>query len=282
MRNLFAFLRRHSILLLFLLTEGICLFILFQYNTFHQSVYLDKSSEITGRIQQRYSSVEQYFHLREENESLRKKLNELQNNLSQNFQSPDTALLVKTEKVSVDSVTKERKYLYREASVINNSISQPNNYLTLHRGSLQGVNPGMVVIGPDGVVGTVLDVSENFAYVMSLLHKQSRVSARLKKTGESGRVEWDGVDPKIVQLKDIPKSSKLQKGDTVETSLFSDFPPGIPVGVIEKFVPDKSSTFYSIQLRLFTDFSKVHHVFVVENLQRDEQMELEKRVKLKK
>jgi len=281
-RNLFAFLRRHSILLLFLLTEGICLFILFQYNTYHQSVYLDKSSEITGRIQQRYSSVEQYFHLREENEILRKKLNELQNNLSQNFQSPDTALLVKTEKVSVDSVTKERKYLYREASVINNSISQPNNYLTLHRGSLQGVTPGMVVIGPDGVVGTVLDVSENFAYVMSLLHKQSRVSARLKKTGESGRVEWDGVDPKIVQLKDIPKSSKLQKGDTVETSLFSDFPPGIPVGVIEKFVPDKSSTFYSIQLRLFTDFSKVHHVFVVENLQRDEQMELEKRVKLKK
>jgi rod shape-determining protein MreC len=226
--------------------------------------------------------VEQYFHLREENEILRKKLNELQNNLSQNFQSPDTALLVKTEKVSVDSVTKERKYLYREASVINNSISQPNNYLTLHRGSLQGVAPGMVVIGPDGVVGTVLDVSENFAYVMSLLHKQSRVSARLKKTGESGRVEWDGVDPKIVQLKDIPKSSKLQKGDTVETSLFSDFPPGIPVGVIEKFVPDKSSTFYSIQLRLFTNFSKVHHVFVVENLQRDEQMELEKRVKLKK
>jgi rod shape-determining protein MreC len=281
-RNLFAFLRRHSILLLFLLTEGICLFILFQYNTYHQSVYLDKSSEITGRIQQRYSSVEQYFHLREENEILRKKLNELQNNLSQNFQSPDTALLVKTEKVSVDSVTKERKYLYREASVINNSISQPNNYLTLHRGSLQGVAPGMVVIGPDGVVGTVLDVSENFAYVMSLLHKQSRVSARLKKTGESGRVEWDGVDPKIVQLKDIPKSSKLQKGDTVETSLFSDFPPGIPVGVIEKFVPDKSSTFYSIQLRLFTNFSKVHHVFVVENLQRDEQMELEKRVKLKK
>jgi rod shape-determining protein MreC len=281
-RNLFAFLRRYSILLLFLLTEGICLFILFQYNTYHQSVYLDKSSEITGRIQQRYSSVEQYFHLREENEILRKKLNELQNNLSQNFQSPDTALLVKTEKVSVDSVTKERKYLYREASVINNSISQPNNYLTLHRGSLQGVAPGMVVIGPDGVVGTVLDVSENFAYVMSLLHKQSRVSARLKKTGESGRVEWDGVDPKIVQLKDIPKSSKLQKGDTVETSLFSDFPPGIPVGVIEKFVPDKSSTFYSIQLRLFTDFSKVHHVFVVENLQRDEQMELEKRVKLKK
>lgn len=258
------------------------MFILFQYNTYHQSVYLDKSSEITGRIQQRYSSVEQYFHLREENEILRKKLNELQNNLSQNFQSPDTALLVKTEKVSVDSVTKERKYLYREASVINNSISQPNNYLTLHRGSLQGVTPGMVVIGPDGVVGTVLDVSENFAYVMSLLHKQSRVSARLKKTGESGRVEWDGVDPKIVQLKDIPKSSKLQKGDTVETSLFSDFPPGIPVGVIEKFVPDKSSTFYSIQLRLFTDFSKVHHVFVVENLQRDEQMELEKRVKLKK
>lgn len=254
---------------------------LFQYNKYHQSVYLDKASEITGRIQKQYSSIEEYFYLREENENLRKKLNELQNSKAENFHPPDTSSTIKTISVQVDTLLKERKYLYRDAVVVNNSISQPNNYLTIHRGSGQGVQPGMVVISPEGIVGSIIDVSENFSYVMSLLHRQSRISASLKKTGEAGRVEWDGKDPSMVQLKDIPKSSKLQKGDTVETSLFSDFPPGVPIGVIENFSPDKSSAFYVIQLRLFTNFNKVHHVFVVENLQRKEQLELENRSKSK-
>ncbi|MFN9109823.1 MAG: rod shape-determining protein MreC [Bacteroidota bacterium] len=280
MRNLIAFLRRHSIFLLFVLTEVLCFALLFRYNRYQQSVYLNKSSEITGRLQKRYSNVEQYFNLEEENVSLRKKIVELQNRLSDNFQSADTSREIKTGKFKQDSVWKERKYLYMDAMVINNSISQPNNYLTLHRGSKQGIKPGMVVVGPEGIVGTVLDVSTNFSYVMSLLHKQSRVSAGLRKTGETGRIEWDGADPRFVQLKDISKSSKPIKGDTVETSVFSDFPPGIPVGVIEKVIPDKINAFYSIQVRLFTNFSKVRHVFIVENLQRDEQVELEKRSKI--
>lgn len=280
MRNLFAFLRRHSIFLLFFLTEVICFAFLFRYNRYQQSVYLNKTSELTGRLQQRYSNVEQYFNLKDENVSLRKKIIELQNQLSQNFQSADTTQEIIEGKFKQDSVWKERKYLYMDAMVINNSISQPNNYLTLHRGSKQGVKPGMVVVGPEGIVGTVLDVSANFSYVMSLLHKQSRVSAGLRKTGETGRIEWDGSDPRFVQLKDISKSSKPIKGDTVETSVFSDFPPGIPFGVIEKVIPDKINAFYSIQVRLFTNFSKVRHVFIVENLQRDEQVELEKRSKI--
>jgi rod shape-determining protein MreC len=279
-RNLIAFLRRHFIFLLFVLTEVVCFALLFSYNRYQQSVYLNKTSEITGSLQKRYSNIEQYFNLEEDNASLRKKIVELQNRLPENFQSADTATRVINGKFKQDSVWKERKYLYMDAMVINNSISQPNNYLTLHRGSKQGVKPGMVVVGPEGIVGTVLDVSANFSYVMSLLHKQSRVSAGLRKTGETGRIEWDGADPRFVQLKDISKSSKPIKGDTVETSVFSDFPPGIPVGVIENVIPDKINAFYSIQVRLFTNFSKVRHVFIVENLQRDEQVELEKRSKI--
>ena len=280
MRNLFAFLRRHSIFLLFVLTEVLCFVLLFQYNSYHQSVYMDKASELTGSIQGRYSNIEQYFNLKEENNALRKKITELQNLQPVNFQSADTTFNLLVRTVGPDSIRTERKYIYRDATVISNSTSQQNNYLTLHRGSKQGIQPGMVVVGPEGIVGTVVDVSANFSTIMSVLHRQSRISASLRKTGETGRIEWDGSDPEIVQLKDISKSTKPKKGDTVETSLFSDFPAGIPVGIIERVSPDKSSAFYSIQVRLFTKFSKVHHVFVVENLQREEQAELEKRVKI--
>lgn len=282
MRNLFAFIRRYSVLILFLLLEIISCYLLFRYNRFHQAVYMDVASEITGYLQAQYNTVNSYFLLREENDALRHKLSELQNRLPENFQQPDTTVQLVTDTVRVDSVVTMRRYQYQEAQVVNNSISQPNNYITLHRGSRQGVQPGMVVVGPGGVVGVVLDVTDNYATVMSVLHRQSRISARLKKTGEAGRIEWDGANPRLVQLRDIPKSVRVKVGDTVLTSQYSDFPPGIMVGVIQKVIAEQSTNNHLLQVRPSTDFSRIQNVFVVRNLQRDEQLELENRTKNKK
>jgi rod shape-determining protein MreC len=281
-RNIFAFIRRFSVLLFFLLLEIISLTLLFRYNRFHQAAYMDTAGEITGSIEAQYKKVNDYFHLKKENEELRRRLNEVQNQLLQNFSSPDSTQRIITDSTSVDTSGERRKFLYMDAEVVNNSVTQPNNYFTLHRGSKQSVQPGMVVISANGVAGVVLDVTENFSTVMSMLNKQSRISASLKKTGESGRIEWDGVNPRLVQLRDIPKSVKVQKGDTVITSRYSDFPPGIMVGIIEKVILEKSSNNYLLQVRPANDFSRLQNVFVISNLQRNEQLELENKLKKKK
>lgn len=243
---------------------------------------MDAAGEITGSIQAQYSKVENYFNLKKENEDLRKKLTELQNKLPENFQMADTSSRIVNDTVAIDTSGTKRRYVYLDAQVVNNSISQPNNFITIHRGTKQGVEPGMVVLSPNGIVGVVLDATENFSTVMSMLHKQSRISARLKKTGESGKIEWDGANPRMIQFKDIPKSVKVNKGDTVFTSQYSDFPPGIMIGIIEKVIPEQSTNNYLLQLKPSTDFSRLQNVFVVKNLQRAEQMELENRLKKKK
>jgi rod shape-determining protein MreC len=281
-RNIFAFIRRFSVLLFFLILEIISLVLLFRYNKFHQAAYMDTAGEITGSIEAQYKKVNGYFNLKKENEELRRRLNEVQNKLAENFSSPDSSKRIVTDTITVDTTGQQRKFLYMDAEVVNNSISQPNNYFTIHRGNKQGVQPGMVVISSNGVAGVVLDVTENFATVMSMLNKQSRISARLKKTGESGRIEWDGVNPRLVQLRDIPKSVKLAKGDSVITSQYSDFPPGIMIGIIEKVILEKSSNNYLLQVRPANDFSRLQNVFVVGNLQRSEQLELENKLKKKK
>lgn len=282
MRNLFAFIRRFSVLLLFLLLEIISMVLLFRYNKFHQAAYMDVAGEVTGSVEVQYRKVNSYFHLKKENEELRRRLNEVQNKLAENFQSPDTSKHIVADSVSFDTTGNRRKYFYMDAEVVNNSISQPNNFFTIHRGTAQGVQPNMVVLSANGVAGVVYDVTENFATVMSMLNKQSRISARLKKTGESGRIEWDGANPRLVQLRDIPKSVKVQKGDTVLTSQYSDFPPGIMIGVVEKVLLEKSTNNYLLQVRPANDFSRLQNVFVVANLQRNEQKELEDRLKKKK
>ena len=279
MRNLFAFIRRFSVLLFFLVLEVISLMLLFRYNKFHQAAYMDTAGEITGSIEAQYSKVSGYFSLKKENEALRRRLTEVQNKLAENFQSPDTSQRIIIDSIPIDTLGNKRKYLYMDAEVVNNSVSQPNNYFTIHRGTKQGVQPGMVVISPNGVAGVVLDATDNFATVMSMLNKQSRISARLKKTGESGRIEWDGKNPRQVQLRDIPKSVKPAVGDTVITSQYSDFPPGVMIGVIEKVIPEQSSNNYLLQIRPANDFSRLQNVFVVSNLQRNEQLELENRLK---
>src|SRR5665647_2131276 len=78
---------------------------------------------------------------------------------------------------------------YMEAKVIGNSVSLPNNYIQLNRGALQGLQKDLGVIDVNNaVVGTVIDISNNYAVVMSLLHRQSNISAKLKKTGEVGNL----------------------------------------------------------------------------------------------
>jgi rod shape-determining protein MreC len=281
-RNLFAFIRRFSILLFFLVLEIISLMLLFRYNKFHQAAYMDTAGEITGSIEAQYSKVNGYFSLKKENEALRRRLTEVQNRLAENFKSPDTTQQIVADSIPIDTLGNIRRYVYMDAEVVNNSIIQPNNYFTIHRGTKQGVQPGMVVISPNGVAGVVFDATENFSTVMSMLNKQSRISAKLKKTGESGRIEWDGKNPRQVQMRDIPKSVKPQVGDTVITSQYSDFPPGIMIGVISKVIPEQSGNNYLLQVRPSNDFSRLQNVFVVANLQRNEQLELENRLKKKK
>ncbi len=282
MRNLFAFIRRYFILLLFLSLEIYSFYLLFRYNQFHRAAYMDVAGEWTGKLETKVQQFTLYFSLKKENEALRHQLNVLQNQLPQNFQAPDTSAgTIALDTVRIDTLSQFRKYRYREATVVNNSVNLPNNFITIHRGRLQEIQPGMVAVGPFGVVGVVLDVSENFATVMSMLHRQSRISGRLKKTGEMGRIEWDGVNPRMVQMRDIPKGLQVKPGDTILTSQYSDFPANIMIGTVQKVIPEKSSNNVLLQVKPATDFSKIQNVFIIENLQRSEQEALEKRNKEK-
>ncbi len=280
MRNVFLFIRRYFNLLLFLILQGIALMMLFRHNKFHQAAFMEVANEITGNVSGRYNNIETYFSLKKENEKLRAQNAELLNKLKQDFAWPDSSFIIVPDTVRVDTLEQYRKFLHLPAKVIGNTVSAQNNYLMLHRGSRQGVLPNMAVIGPQGVVGTVVNVSSNMAVVMSMLHRQSRIVVMLKKGSGFGEVTWDGKDPKFVTLSKIPKTDSVLKGDTVITSPFSDkYPPGHLVGIVEDVQDDKSTNTYNVKLRTATNFLNVQHAFVVRNLHQVEIEALEKTIK---
>jgi rod shape-determining protein MreC len=280
MRNVFLFIARFSNLLFFLLLQVVALSMLFQFNKFHQAAYMNLANEATGRVYIRYNKIETYFSLQKENEKLRQQNAELLNALKDDYAVPDSSIQVVTDSFRVDSLEQYRKFLYLPVKVIGNSIDAQNNYITLHRGSNQGVGVNMAVVGPEGIMGKVVNVSPNMAVAMSLLHRKNSVVALLKKGGGFGEVVWDGKDPRHVTLNNIPRTVKVQKGDTVVTSSYSDiFPPGKIVGYVAQVQEDKSTSTYSLKLKTATDFYSVQHAFVVKNLQKAEMDSLMKKIR---
>lgn len=294
MRNLIIFFRRYFNFFLFLLLEVICIVLVFQNNNFQRTAYVNSANKLSGKMYDQYNQVEYYFHLKATNDSLVRENARLHNYLITSYDLLDTTNGTHTDTTrlySDDTLhkvigVKVTKYNYMEAKVINNSTTQDVNYITIHRGRLQGIKPNMGVISSSGVVGVVRSVSDNYAVVLSLLSKVRNFgfSARLTRSKEMGNVQWDGRSGEYALLRDIPRSSHVQKGDTVVTSGFSYFfPENIPIGYVDSVsVEDKSSTAFSIRIKLANNFYNVQYVYVTENLLKDEQENLEDSTKQNK
>ncbi|MEY4739418.1 MAG: rod shape-determining protein MreC [Bacteroidota bacterium] len=271
MRNVFLFLKRYSVLIIFLVLQGLALSMLFSYNRFHQTTYGIFSNEVAGSLNKRVNKVESFFTLSEQNQALRKQNAALLSYLPSGSVNPDTSFLVVSDTIAVDSLKSYRQYQYFDAKIISNSVFLQQNYIVLHRGSVQGIVSNMAVVGTDGLIGTVISVSENMAIVMSLLHRQSKVIAVLKKGSGLGEVTWDGKDPRFLVLSKVPKTIVVKKGDTVVSSPYSDkFPPGIPIGYVEKIDQDQETNTYKLKIRTAVDFYAVQHAYIVKNLLQEE------------
>jgi rod shape-determining protein MreC len=275
-RNVFLFIRRHFNFLFFLVLQIIALSFLFRFNKFHQAAFLNVSTEITGRINERYNNIEYYFQLKKTNESLVQENLHLRQRLRENYEAADSNQRLFRDTVKTDTGSFFLKYKIMEAKVVNNTTSLPDNYLTIHRGFEQGVRPNSGVIGPQGLVGSVINVSRNFATVQSMLNSKFSEVAKLKKSRETGKVQWDGINPQYVTMKNIPKSVKVEMGDTVVTTQISSlFPANLMIGTVADIMSDISSNFYTLKIRTATNFSTLEYVYVVDNLQYDEQKRLE-------
>jgi len=279
MRNVFLFLQRYSVFILFLVLQGLALSMLFSYNRFHQTIYGMFSNEVAGNLNNRVNKVESFFTLSEQNQALRRQNAALLSYLPSGSVIPETSFQLVADTVKVDSLKSYRQYQYFDAKIISNSVFLQQNNMVLHRGSAQGIFPNMAVVGTDGLIGTVISVSENMSIVMSLLHRQSKVIAVLKKGSGLGEVSWDGKDPRYLLLSKIPKTIVVKKGDTVVSSPYSDkFPPGLPIGYIEKIDQDQETNTYNLKIRTAVDFYSVQHAYIVKNLLQEEMDQLKSTV----
>ena len=276
MRNIFLFIRRYFTFFAFLVLQGVSLWFLFSYNRFHRAKFLGIANEFTGRVNTQFNKVEDYLYLKEENRHLHAMNDSLLNARILDFMLRDTSLKYVKDSLPFDTLGHFRRYFFRPATVVYNSVNSQKNFIQLNRGSDQGIKDNMGVLSSDGyAVGVVVAVSANFCQVMSLLNVKSTISATLKKTGEFGLLEWDGKDPRYIYMRRVPKTSDVLKGDTVMTSPYSfSIPPGYIVGTIADVKVDNATGLYDLKVKTSVNFYRLQQVHIVENLQYDEQAKL--------
>ena len=177
---------------------------------------------------------------------------------------------------SIKDTIYKQQYTYLAAKVVNNSVTKRNNYITINRGRLHGVKPEMAVICESGIVGIVLNVSDHYATVLSFLNNNCKISAKLEKTQSFGSLVWDGINPKYAKLLDVNKHVPVAINDNIITSNYSTiFPEGIRIGRVIDQSLEPGDNFHSITVELYTNFSTLSSVYVIDNIFKEEQQQLE-------
>ena len=218
---------------------------------------LSRGTELRAFISQRLSDISLYFNLDEENEKLT-----LQNSkliadvIAQGNILRDSARVNHTARFIAD-----KPISFTPARVVERRFNTRENVLIINAGSKQGVEPDMAVLTPDGLVGRVIQVSNNYAKVMPVIHSEFSVSVVSGSNNTHGILRWNGEQEQIAQIHYVPLSSSIQAQETVYTADFSTFAlRGIPVGKVLEVVPEKQ--FYRINVLLGVNFSALTYVLV--------------------
>lgn len=271
MRNLFTFLWKHRFVFWFLILEMFAFYLIIQNNYYQQSIVKNVSSRFTGSLMNYYNSTREYFSLKEANRQL------VLENARLHHLTMNTFIIGNTTEFQIGDSLFSRQFTYHDAKVIRNSVKNRNNYLMLDKGLKFDVSEDMGVISPDGIVGIVKSSSKNFSSVISILHEKTNISVMLLKNGQKGSLTWDGKDYRIGIISGIPANFELFKGDTIVTSPNSAlFPEGIMVGTVDDYDIDKGVNFFNIKTRFSVDYNKLHYVYIIKNIMKNEQLELEK------
>jgi rod shape-determining protein MreC len=273
MRNLLNFLARYNQLIIFLILEGIAIYLLSTRNSYHNSTVVRGIRGITTGIEEKISNIRSYFHLGEINQALAIENVLLKNRIDKLVATGNSSF------TSVSDTIYKQQYVYTSAKIIENSVNSQKNFFTLNKGKKQGLSVDMAVTAGESIAGVIVGCSENYSVAMSVLNLDFRLSARIKSNGYFGSLSWDGRDYRHAVLSEIPQHVTFGVGDTVETTGYSAiFPEGTLIGTVSD-LERSGSDFYRIRVLLFSDFKKLQFVEVVGNLKKIEQLELQKTFK---
>ncbi len=273
MRNFIAFIKHFQVYLVFVLLQGFAFWMYFSFSQFPKTQYLTTASSFQGKILTYKNELTKHFNLSENNLRLQKENIEL---LQKN---PVSFIPIENGLVRINDTLHQTQFEYIPATIINSTFDKRDNYFTINVGSSQGVERGMGVFTLNGVVGIIHNTSEHFSVIKSCLTKKLDIPIMLEGTGEFGFLEWNGENPRIGSMTGVSNDLLVEKNTKIVTRGGNKiFPRGIPVGIVDSVSIIEGKPLWNISFIFGEDFRKVQNVYVVKNVLKEEQENLENKV----
>ena len=269
MQQIIFFLIRNKNFLLFIALFSISIFLTIQTHSYHKNKFVNSSNAITGGIYSIKSSITDYFNLREKNKILINENTRIRKQL-ESYKS-------KVVNQNIDTSSILSKYYFVSAKVINNSFSKTKNKLTINKGKRDSIQLDLGVITSKGIVGIIDNLSNKYATIQSILNTNSQINAKLKNVKHFGSLVWNAEDPNVIQLIDIPRLAPVKIGDTIVTGGRSTISPeGILIGAVIDFELTEDENSQNLNIQLFNDMTNLEHVYIINNIDTQEIINLEK------
>jgi rod shape-determining protein MreC len=273
MRNFFLFIQRYSHFFLFLILESLAFYAIYSFNNYHHAVLLNTSNNINGYILTKRADFTHYFTLSIENKRLQTENNLLRKQILESYYIDKGDTLRNTDTAF------RQKFNYLTANVIQNSTDLTNNYLIIDKGTRHGVKKNDGVICPQGIVGIIVNASENFSIAMSVLNSKFNVPPKIPNNISPGKLVWNGESPYTTYMERINKFTVIKKGDLVKTSPYSTiFPENVMIGTITKVLNAPGGSYNRAEIKLSTNFTNLRSVYIIKNLQKAEIETLEQQI----
>lgn len=269
MGNIIVIFQRAFPFIVFIVLQSLSFYFIYSYSDYHQSNMISRSNYLAASFNEKLSDMVSFATMPSQNEALTKENAKLREELyristlvNRKLDDSNTRSIPIGIPANINVIS---------GKVVSNSVAHLRNFVIINKGWKDGVKMEMAAISNLGPVGIVVDVTENYCSVMSILNKDNNLSVRNRQTKNVGQLRWKGGEIGFAQLEEIPKHIKLKKGEIIETSGYSNYyPQGLPVGVVAKYEEDSKSNFALVKVKLYNDFSKLKYVYLIENLERPE------------
>ncbi len=201
------------------------------------------------------------FNLQEKNRQLAEELEDLKRRVS-SFEEINQE---NTRLKQLLGFQKEASWKTISAQVIARDLSHWTHYVTINKGSKDGVQVEMPVVTGNGLVGKTVQVTDHSARVILLIDSESRVSAFLQDTRDVGLIE--GTASPLLRMTYLDLQAGLRVGQTVVSSGFGGvYPKGIPIGEVVQIGEDKTKLSLYAITKPYVQFSKLEEVLCLKNV----------------
>ena len=263
---------KNGLLMFFIFLQIIALALIFTRNSMQKSWMAAQVTAFNSFVSGYIDEGASYLQLKQTNQ----KLVEQNKALMKQVYGKDASNIPMFRKVH-DTIGGGQIYTFVDGEIVYNTINRKDNYFTINRGKRDGVLPKMGVMAPNGIAGIVINTTNSYALVQSVLSvSKIKINASLKKSGNFGTLTWNGDNSRIMHLSEIPKYVSVKIGDTIVTDGKSSlFPKGVMIGTIAGYQVDPKTGYWDISVELSEKMGTLSTIYVVKNLKKAEVKKIE-------